>query len=137
MAVVDTMNQECKNHALRQHQRAFESLTEEELLTREGGSTAHSAPTGELSSAPTTRVVEEIFAATHPPCHATSSAMTGAIRAVSKLPELGREFSGESQGGTSAASMASSVGAGPVGLGLGPCLHIGQVSGEDARMSPQ
>ena len=107
------------------------------MLVREAGST----PTGELSAAPkTARVVEEIFAATHPPCHAASSVVLGGGGALSKLPELERGFSEESRGGTSAASMASSVGAGPVGLGLGPGLdigHSGQVRGTDAEMSPR
>lgn len=130
--------EQCNNHALRQqHQRAAESRTEEELLAREAGST----PTGELSAAPkTARVVEEIFAATQPPWHATSSAVMGGGGALSKAPELERGFSEESRGGTSAASMASSVSVGPVALGLGPGLDIGrsaQVRGEDAEMSPR
>lgn len=81
-------------------------------------------------------MVEEIFAATQPPCSATSCAVTGGSgTTVSKLPELEGDFSEESPGGTSAASMASSVGAG-VGLVVEPGLdigHMGQVRGGGGR----
>lgn len=118
--------EQCSNHALRQqHQRTAESRTEG-LLARQAGST----PTGGLYAASkTARVVEEIFAATQPPCSAT---VTSGSRAVSKLPELEGDFSEESPGGTSAASMASSVGAG-VGLVVEPGLNMGQVRGGEGR----
>lgn len=118
------------NQALRQHRRAPASWTEQELLERG----VRSTPSRDLSPSPKAAVVvEEMFAATHPPRHAATS---GVVGATSKLSQLEREYSGESPGGTCAASVSSSLGGGLAGLRLGleAGLDIGQVRGEGAGM---